>query len=153
MKWARRLEVAMGLVYVALVVGGCGWFGGPIQVDPVVLNEVRRIGVVRGESKVQSDVNRRAEITNFFVIDVAGVNASDTLDKAVKNLQAQKWSIITENRPIRVVMKSDKWPEVHLTIASFDAMYLEEAPELRGMLGDKTPTTEGHVIIDVYKFA
>ncbi|GAA3211469.1 hypothetical protein GCM10020216_016110 [Nonomuraea helvata] len=60
---------------------------------------------------------------------------------------------MSENRPIRVLMKSDKWVGVHLTIAPFDKMYLKEAPELSRVIDDQTASTDGLVIIDVYEFA
>jgi hypothetical protein len=152
MRRGRLLNAGMSLLCLALLVVACGWFQGTIQVDPTPLNEVRKIGTVRGESRMHSDVNGKAEITNYFVIDVGGTDDRDAVNEAVKNLQAQEWSIVAENRPARVLMKSDKWAGVHLSVTPFDPVNLNGVPELLTALGGETVRTEGLVIIDVYKF-
>lgn len=149
----RSLRVAMMLICAAFLIGGCGWSHGTLQVDPTALENVREIGAVRGESEAQSEINGQIEVSNFFVIDVGGTSAPNTLDKAVEILRAQEWSIIAESKPVRVLMKSNKWMDVHLSIAPFDPIYLNDVPDLYRTFSSQAEKSEGLVVIRVYKFA
>ncbi|MEU4228457.1 hypothetical protein AB0F17_29540 [Nonomuraea sp. NPDC026600] len=137
------------LCLAALVVG-CGWLQGTVRVDPAILVEVRAIGTVSGESEMQSDVNGRAEITNFLVIDIGVADSRDAVEKAVKKLQAQEWVIEAENKPVRVLMKSNRWAGAQLSITPYDPINLHDVPDLQKALAGKAPKEKGLVIIDVF---
>ncbi|WP_157382794.1 hypothetical protein [Nonomuraea coxensis] len=145
--------MAICILVVSVTSGCAGWFNRSRHVDPVILEQVRGIGAVRGERVLSSDIDGTMEITNVFVIDVEGESPSGALDKAIDALTARKWSIMIEKRPIRVQMKSLNRDTVHLTVAPFDKIYLETAPELRGMIDGSDPGAKNFVIVDVYDTA
>ncbi|MFB4281985.1 hypothetical protein ACBJ59_42300 [Nonomuraea sp. MTCD27] len=138
---------------MAAFVVGCGWLKGDLQVDPVVLSEVRAIGTLSGESEMRSDANGQVEITNFLVIDVGAADSRGAVAKAVANLQAQEWVVEAESRPVRVLMKSTRWTGAQLSIAPYDPMNLHDVPDLQEALAGKIAMEKGLVIIDVFTAA
>jgi hypothetical protein len=143
---------AVSVASVLLLVGGCGWFQGPSQVDPVIIKEVRGIGVLKAETTSQSYVNGRTEITNVIVVDVGTMNSREALDKVVDGLRKLEWTIIAENRPIRVLMKSGKFPDAHASIAPFDPIYHKTEPEILKALAGESGEREALVSLNVYEY-
>jgi hypothetical protein len=149
---SNLLTVAVSIASVLLLVGGCGWFQGPSQVDPVILKEVRGIGVLKAETTSRSSVNGRTEITNIIVVDVGTMNSRDALDKAVDSLRKREWTIIAENRPIRALMKSGKFSDVHVSIAPFDPIYHKAEPEILKTLAGESVKREALVSLHIYEY-
>ncbi|GGP06594.1 hypothetical protein [Nonomuraea glycinis] len=113
---------------------------------------MRGIGVLKAGTTSRSYVNGRTEITNILVVDVGTMNPRDALDKAVDSLRELEWTTIAENRPIRVLMKSGKFSDVHASIAPFDPIYHKTEPEILRALAGESGEREALVSLNVYEY-
>ncbi|MEU7833402.1 hypothetical protein [Nonomuraea sp. NPDC049129] len=150
MRQRRRGRLALALFGVIILAAGCG-SPRTFQVAPAVLDNVRGIGSVVEETSSQAAVDGGIEITRTLVVDVEAADAKDALNAAVERLRKREWEILAENRPVKILMKSNKWDKAHLSIATLDPEKSETAPDPKiaeKILTKKKPL----IVIDVYEY-
>ena len=121
---SRIIRETAVFLSACLLASRCGLFKPEaLRVDPGVLDDVRSIGKVLAEATTEGVAwERGTEITNRFVIDVGGVNASEALKKASDLLRKREREVVTEKIPEFVQMDSVAREDAHLTINAFNPL-------------------------------
>ncbi|WP_127939413.1 hypothetical protein [Nonomuraea polychroma] len=133
------------LLTTSLLMSGCGYTTW--QVDPAVLDEVRSIGRVIGESTSDGIWEDTNDIITTFVIDVGGKSGPESVDKTVDLLGKRGWKILRENRPTSTTMESPTWENDHLVVRPFHPAEIENEPSIQGMIKEKAPKPEALVVV------
>ncbi|MEV4177005.1 hypothetical protein [Nonomuraea sp. NPDC049709] len=133
------------LLVASLFMSGCGYTTW--QVDPAVLDEVRSIGRVIGESTSDGIWEDTNDIVTTFVIDVGGESGPESVNKAIDLLGRRGWKISHTNLPTSVTMESPKWESDRLVVRPFDPVEVENEPEIKEEIKKKRARPAALVVV------
>ncbi|MGW0063953.1 hypothetical protein ACWDTT_28960 [Streptosporangium sandarakinum] len=127
------------LLLCVLLISGCGsWVfpGEELRVDPGVIRDIRNIGKVVAEAKVETPWDGTTTVTEVLIIDVGNSNAQRVIEKAVSLLQGIGWKIVDRRLPVE--MTSDKWENTVLGLEGIDFYRFDEleAPQVEKAIKD-----------------
>lgn len=133
------------LLTASLLMSGCGYTTS--QVDPAVLEEVRSVGKVIGESTSEGIWEDTNDIITMFVIDVGGKSGPGSVNRAIDLLGRRGWKILRTNLPTSVTMESPKWGTDQLVVRPFDPVEVENEPEIQEEIRKKSAKPAALVVV------
>lgn len=149
---ARLVRINFAILLTAsLLMSGCGYTTW--QVDPAVLDEVRSIGRVIGESTSDDIWEDTNDIITTFVIDVGGKSSPESVAKAIDLLGKRGWKILHSNLPTSLTMESPKWGTDDLVVRPFDPVEVENEPAIQGEIKKKSTRPAALVVVWAWKGA
>lgn len=146
----HNIRVAAVLLAICLMVSGCGLFHVTLQADPAVIDNVRGIGKVLGETTTEGTWEGTTEIENILVVDVGSTSSKEALNKAFHLLGERGWKVTSQNIPKRVMMESTIWEDVHLSVDISNSLDVDSYPEeIRRIIGGMEVNPELLLILSI----